>query len=119
MGNANGLDRQRQGRGDLRTARRGSPHGLVADGDEHCGQQVLPRETGVTGPRNRGVATGAAGGGQHRGMGAEGRLFQDAPGRGELPYGAGPPDADAKGLLQLSGLVQRGRAGGARVWLGL
>jgi ribonucleoside-diphosphate reductase alpha chain len=40
-----------------------------------------------------------------------------APTTRELPRRAGAPDADAEGLLQLAGVVQRGREGGARLRL--
>ena len=41
--------------------------------------------------------------------GAHGRYFKTARRRRKLPRRAGAPDADAEGLLQFAGVVQRGR----------
>ena len=45
------------------------------------------------------------------------RLLRDAGGRRKFPQRTGAPDADAEGLLQFAGLVQRGREGIARLRL--
>src|SRR5260370_6039087 len=57
MGEAHGADREREGRDDLPAGRRGSAEELVADGDEHCHQQVFPREAGDAAARGIGTAT--------------------------------------------------------------
>ena len=68
--------------------------------------------------RERSVrATGAPGGGYHRRLGQGRPLLQDRRGRRELPQRTGAPDADAEGVLQFAGVVQRGREGGARLRL--
>ena len=41
------------------------------------------------------------------GLGQKGRLLRDRTGRREFPQRTGAPDADAEGVLQLAGLVQR------------
>ncbi len=53
---------------------------------------------------------GASRGGHHRRLGRARPLLQDPRRRRELPQRAGAPDADAEGLLQFAGLVQRRRA---------
>ena len=51
------------------------------------------------------------------GWGKKDGYFKTDAGRRELPQRTGAPDADAEGLLQFAGLVQRGREGNARLRL--
>ncbi len=53
------------------------------------------------------------------GWGRKDGYFATAAGQPELPRRAGAPHADAESLLQLAGVVQRGREGSARLRLGL
>src|SRR6266478_7827085 len=69
MGEAHSVDREREGRDDLPAGRRGSAEELVADGDEHCHQQVFPREAGDATARGIGAAADRARGEYHRAMG--------------------------------------------------
>ena len=75
------------------------------------------RQDGVAGAREQRPPAGASRGGHHRRLGRARALLQDPRRRGEFPQRAGAPDADAEGLLQFAGLVQRGRHGTARLRL--
>ena len=61
--------------------------------------------------------TDRARGRYHRRMGRRAALLPHAAGRRQFPRRADAPDADAEGVLQFAGVVQRGREGDARLRL--
>ncbi len=88
------------------------PGRLVADGHQHRRQQVLPRQAGLARPRDAASRNWSTAWSIRSPTGARraatSRPHQDAR---ELPRRTGAPDADAEGVLQLAGLVQRGGEG--------
>ena len=118
MGDAHRLDRERQGRGDLRAARCGSAR--------RTGRRRPP----TSWPASISTASWARRSGRPASAqlvqrvvdtiadwGQKDGYFKTEAGRRKLPRRTGAPDADAEGLLQFAGLVQRGREGSARLRL--
>src|ERR1700680_3574469 len=64
MGAAHGADRQRERTDDFPARERGSTQVVVADGDEHRGIEILPREAGNGGAGRLGPAVDRGGGEQ-------------------------------------------------------
>ena len=109
MGDPHRHHRQRQRLGDLRAARRRSAGGLVADRHQHRRQQVFPRQDGLAGARDAAWRSWCIAWWTPSPIGARRTATSRPPQDGEnFRDRTGAPDADAEGVLQFAGLVQRG-----------
>ena len=100
-------DHPRQGRPELRAARRRLPDVLVADRDEHRRPEVLPRQARLARARAlRAPDDRSCRRHDHR-LGPQGQLLRRCRRGGCVPRRARAPAALPEGRVQLAGLVQR------------